>query len=177
MPQQEPGWSRVRPLAPGPAGGNKMFPAGHAGWEEPRPCHRHRVRPQPPRAPAPALGSHGVCGDTAPVPWDVVFPWPGSLSFPCVPNGSRASPCWGPSAAEAAALLGFVGDVYGVYPGSEAPGSLPRERVIPGQRPRPRRRGLCNGRPAPRGVGRGLGRSAFARGSLPFLKVLQQVKY
>lgn len=89
VPQQEPGWGRIRPLAREPAGGNKMFPAGRVGWEEPvlgqdlQPGLSHRHLSGAGSDPAPGvLGCPGLwmgfsCHAEAKVSWG-----PRSLSFP-----------------------------------------------------------------------------------------------
>lgn len=141
------------------AGGNKMFPAGRAGWEElvlgqdprPGPCRRHLASRPRGWAPDPAPGAfgvpQGVRGGSAPAPWDVVSPGLGSLAVPHIAAGSRASPV--PAGGQRRPHSGPLCDGGSSFPGlcsgclwgfSLLPvlrrlSSLLRERVIPRARP------------------------------------------
>lgn len=185
VPQQEPGWGRVHPLAPGLAGGNKMFPTGRAGWEElvlgwePWPCcwHLAGCARMGSGSIVGSLWSLGVCTGLSPMPWDIVSPVPGLLSLPRVAAGSRASLRSPPQQRQQLSrtlFWMFMG--FQFTPGSEAAKPPSQGASNP---PRPAR-GPClpaeEGFQSLAGLSSWLRNSAFVRGLLPRLKNLQQIK-
>lgn len=177
MPQQEPGWGRIRPLARETSGGNKMFPAGRVGWGEPvlgqdlQPGLSHQRLSGPGSHPAPGVwGSHGVwmgfsshaggvLGAKVCVP---PLQHRDSGASPHHPGGSRShsgSPPWWRQQLSRTLFWMFMG--FQFTPGSEAAKLPSQGGVIPRMRPVSL---MCRGAqpwpPSPCAVGGSFGSSA-----------------
>lgn len=165
VPQQEPGWGRVRPLAPGLAGGNKMFPAGRAGWEEPvlgrepRPCRWHLAgyARMSSGSILESLRSHGVCVGLSPVPWGTCPHCPTRCLCPTSPLAREHRP--GPLRSAGSSFPGLCSEClwgFSLRPVLRQLSPLLRERVIPHARPAapacPRRRVFSRWPASPRGL-------------------------
>lgn len=193
MPQQEPGWGRIRPLAREPTGGNTMFPAGRVGWEEPvlgqdlQPGLSHQHLAGAGSDPAPGvLGSRGLwMGFSSHAKGHRVLGANISVlpplhcdsgASPHHPGGSTRSLPWWRQQLSRTLFWMFMG--FQFTPGSEAAKLPSQGGVIPRGRSAawPHVEGGSAVAPSPCGVGGSLG-ALLLRGSLPVPKNLEQIKY